>query len=95
MADIKITVDTRDIARAEKDVENLSNANTKLSKQLDPLIRREREFSRALRQVNDAVRLGVVNQRRANAALKDLGKQYGYTTKQVQRMNLALGSEHS
>ena len=90
MADIKITVDTREVARAKKDVDNLSAANNNLAKQLDPLIKREREFRRTLLQVNDAVRLGVINQRRANVALKDLGKQYGYTTQQVQRMNLAL-----
>ena len=90
MADIKITVDTREVARAKKDVDSLSTANNNLAKQLDPLIKREREFRRTLLQVNDAVRLGVINQRRANVALKDLGKQYGYTTQQVQRMNLAL-----
>ena len=90
MADIKITVDSSELKRAEQQVESLSSANDRLAKDLAPLIRKEREFHRALKQVNDAVRLGVASQRQANAALKSLGVQYGYTTKQVQRMNLAL-----
>ena len=87
---IKISVDATEVARAEQQIESLGAANDSLAKNLDPLIRKEREFQRALKQVNDAVRLGVASQRQANAALKSLGVQYGYTTKQVQRMNLAL-----
>ena len=87
---IKISVDATEVARAEQQIESLGAANDSLAKNLDPLIRREREFQRALKQVNDAVRLGVASQRQANIALKDLAKQYGFTTKQVQRMNLAL-----
>ena len=87
---IKISVDVTEVARAEQQIESLSAANDSLADNLAPLIRKEREFHRALKQVNDAVRLGVASQRQANAALKSLGVQYGYTTKQVQRMNLAL-----
>ena len=87
---LKITVDSSDVARAEQQIESLAQANDNLAAKLTPLIRKEREFQRALKQVNDAVRLGVANQRQANIALRDLAKQYGYTTKQVQRMNLAL-----
>jgi len=87
---IKISVDATEVARAEQQIESLGAANDSLANNLAPLIRKEREFHRALKQVNDAVRLGVASQRQANASLKALGVQYGYTTKQVQRMNLAL-----
>ena len=90
MADIKITVDSSEIARATKQTAELEGATTRFGNKLGPLIAKERQFATALKQVNDAVRLGVASQRQANAALKSLGVQYGYTTKQVQRMNLAL-----
>jgi lambda family phage tail tape measure protein len=87
---LKITVDSSDVARAQQDIKGLRKSTLDLEKSLKPLIRREKEFKRAVSAVNDAVRLGVANQRQANVALRDLAKQYGYTTKQVQRMNLAL-----
>jgi hypothetical protein len=87
---LKITVDSSDVARAQQDIKGLRKSTLDLEKSLKPLIRREKEFKRAVSAVNDAVRLGVANQRQANIALRDLAKQYGFTTKQVQRMNLAL-----
>ena len=87
---LKITVDSSDVARAQQDIKGLRKSTLDLEKSLKPLIRREKEFKRAVSAVNDAVRLGVANQRQANIALRNLAKQYGYTTKQVQRMNLAL-----
>ena len=91
MADLlKITVDSSDVARAQQDIKGLRKSTLDLEKSLKPLIRREKEFKRAVSAVNDAVRLGVASQRQANIALRDLAKQYGFTTKQVQRMNLAL-----
>ena len=87
---LKITVDSSDVARAQQDIKGLRKSTLDLEKSLKPLIRREKEFKRAVSAVNDAVRLGVASQRQANIALRDLAKQYGFTTKQVQRMNLAL-----
>ena len=68
MADIKITVDSSEIARATKQTAELEGATTRFGNKLGPLIAKERQFATALKQVNDAVRLGVASQRQATGS---------------------------
>jgi len=84
MADlIKITVDSSDVVKATQYTNELTAANDRLEKELKPLLAKEKEFQRAIRQVNEAMRLNVITNKQAIAQVQALGKQYGYTQKQI------------
>ena len=90
MADIKITVDSSEIARATQYTNELTAANDRLEKELKPLLAKEKEFQRAIRQVNEAMRLNVITNKQAIAQVQALGKQYGYTQKQIDRATASM-----
>ena len=84
MADLlKIIVDSSDVARAQQDIKGLRKSTLDLEKSLKPLIRREKEFKRAVSAVSEAMRLNVITNKQAIAQVQALGKQYGYTQKQI------------
>jgi hypothetical protein len=90
MADIKITVDSSQIRQAKADTKALETATTRFDKKLDPLIKKERAFATAVKQVNDAMRLGVATQKQAIAEVERLGKAYGQTKTQIDRTTASM-----
>jgi len=90
MADIKITVDSSELKRATQHTEELRGANSRFEAKLKPLIDKERQFNKAVRQVNDAMRLGVATQKQAIAEVERLGKAYGRTKEQVDRTTASM-----
>jgi phage-related minor tail protein len=90
MADIKITVDSSEIKRATQHTTELEGATTRFGKKLSPLLAKEREFGKAVKQVNDAMRLGVATQKQAIAEIERLGKAYGFTETQINRVTASM-----
>ena len=91
MADlITITVDSSDVVRATQYTNELTAANDRLEKELKPLLAKEKEFQRAIRQVNEAMRLNVITNKQAIAQVAALGKQYGYTQQQIDRATASM-----
>ena len=90
MADIKITVDSSEIKRATQHTTELEGATTRFGKKLDPLLKKERAFATAVKQVNDAMRLGVATQKQAIAEVERLGKAYGQTKAQIDRTTASM-----
>ena len=91
MADlIKITVDSSDVVKATQYTNELTAANDRLEKELKPLLAKEKEFQRAIRQVNEAMRLNVITNKQAIAQVQALGKQYGYTQAQIDRTTASM-----
>ena len=90
MADIKITVDSSELKRATQHTEELRGATSRFEAKLKPLIDKERQFNKAVRQVNDAMRLGVATQKQAIAEVERLGKAYGRTKTQIDRTTASM-----
>ena len=90
MADIKITVDSSQIRQAKADTQALESATTRFDKKLDPLLKKEKAFATAVKQVNDAMRLGVATQKQAIAEIERLGKAYGQTQAQIDRTTASM-----
>ena len=90
MADIKITVDSSELKRATQHTEELRGATSRFEAKLKPLIDKERQFNKAVRQVNDAMRLGVATQKQAIAEVERLGKAYGRTKEQIDRTTASM-----
>lgn len=90
MADIKITVDSSEIARATQHTTELEGATTRFKTRLDPLLAKEREFAKAIGLVNDGMRLGIVTNKRAISEINRLGKAYGYTQAQIDRTTASM-----
>ena len=91
MADLlKIIVDSSDVARAQQDIKGLRKSTLDLEKSLKPLIRREKEFKRAVSAVSEAMRLNVITNKQAIAQVQALGKQYGYTQAQIDRTTASM-----
>ena len=91
MADlITITVDSSDVVKATQYTNELTAANDRLEKELKPLLAKEKEFQRAIRQVNEAMRLNVITNKQAIAQVQALGKQYGYTQQQIDRATASM-----
>jgi len=90
MADIKITVDSSELKRATQHTEELRGATSRFEAKLKPLIDKERQFNKAVRQVNDAMRLGVATQKQAIAEVERLGKAYGRTKQQIDRTTASM-----
>ena len=91
MADlITITVDSSDVVKATQYTNELTAANDRLEKELKPLLAKEKEFQRAIRQVNEAMRLNVITNKKAIAQVQALGKQYGYTQQQIDRATASM-----
>ena len=90
MADIKITVDSSQIRQAKADTKALEAATTRFDKKLDPLLKKEKAFATAVKQVNDAMRLGVATQKQAIAEIERLGKAYGQTQAQIDRTTASM-----
>lgn len=90
MADIKITVDSSELKRATQHTEELRGATSRFEAKLKPLIDKERQFNKAVSQVNDAMRLGVATQKQAIAEVERLGKAYGRTKEQVDRTTASM-----
>jgi len=90
MADIKITIDSSQIRQAQKDTKALEDATTRFSKKLDPLLKKEKAFATAVKQVNDAMRLGVATQKQAIAEIERLGKEFGQTKEQIDRTTASM-----
>jgi hypothetical protein len=90
MADIKITVDSSQIRQAKADTQALEGATTRFDKKLDPLLKKEKAFATAVKQVNDAMRLGVATQKQAIAEIERLGKAYGQTQAQIDRTTASM-----
>lgn len=91
MADlITITVDSSDVVTATRHTNELTAANDRLENELKPLISKEKEFARAVKGVNDAMRLGVIDNKKAIAQVQALGKSYGYTQTQINRVTASM-----
>ena len=91
MADlITITVDSSDVVKATQYTNELTAANDRLEKELKPLLAKEKEFQRAIRQVNEAMRLNVITNKQAITQVAALGKQYGYTQQQIDRATASM-----
>jgi len=90
MADIKITVDSSEIARATQHTTELEGATTRFEAKLKPLLEREKQFAKAVGQVNDAMRLGITTQTKAIREIERLGKAYGRTKEQVDRTTASM-----
>ena len=90
MADIKITVDSSQIRQAKADTQALESATTRFDKKLDPLLKKEKAFATAVKQVNDAMRLGVATQKQAITEIERLGKAYGQTQAQIDRTTASM-----
>jgi len=91
MADlITITVDSSDVVKATQYTNELTAANDRLEKELKPLLAKEKEFQRAIKQVNEAMRLNVITNKQAVAQVQALGKQYGYTQQQIDRATASM-----
>lgn len=90
MADIKITVDSSEIKRATQHTTELEGATTRFGTKLDPLLKKERAFAKAVKQVNDAMRLGVATQKQAIAEIERLGRAYGQTQAQIDRTTASM-----
>jgi len=87
---IKITVDSSDVVKATQYTNELTAANDRLENELKPLLAKEKEFQRAIRQVNEAMRLNVITNKQAIAQVAALGKQYGYTQQQIDRATASM-----
>ena len=90
MADIKITVDSSEIKRATQHTTELEGATTRFGTKLDPLLKKEKAFAKAVKQVNDAMRLGVATQKQAIAEIERLGRAYGQTQAQIDRTTASM-----
>jgi len=87
---IAITVDSSDVVKATQYTNELTAANDRLENELKPLLAKEKEFQRAIRQVNEAMRLNVITNKQAIAQVAALGKQYGYTQQQIDRATASM-----
>jgi phage-related minor tail protein len=90
MADIKITVDSSQIRQAKADTKALESATTRFDKKLDPLLKKEKAFATAVKQVNDAMRLGVATQKEAITEINRLGKAYGIAQDRIDRTTASM-----
>ena len=90
MADVKIVIDSSDVKRANADTKALKSTYTALDKQMKPLIAKEQAFAKTVRAVNDAMRLGLKTNKEAIADIQKLGKAYGYTDTQINRVTLSM-----
>ena len=87
---ITITVDSSDVVKATQYTNELAAANDRLEKELKPLLAKEKEFQKAIKQVNEAMRLNVITNKQAIAQVAALGKQYGYTQQQIDRATASM-----
>jgi hypothetical protein len=78
------------LKRATQHTEELRGATSRFEAKLKPLIDKERQFNKAVRQVNDAMRLGVATQKQAIAEVERLGKAYGRTKQQIDRTTASM-----
>jgi len=90
MADVKIVIDSSDVKRANADTKALKSTYTALDKQMKPLIAKEQAFAKTVRAVNDAMRLGLKTNKEAIADIQKLGKAYGYTDTQINRVTASM-----
>ena len=90
MADIKITVDSSEIRRATQHTTELDAATTRFGTKLDPLLKKEKAFATAVKQVNDAMRLGVATQKEAITEINRLGKAYGIAQDRIDRTTASM-----
>ena len=90
MADVKIIVDTSDVVKAKNDTKALKKTYTDLDKAMKPLIQKEEAFAKAVRSVNNAQRLGLRTNKQAIADIQALGKAYGYTETQINRVTASM-----
>lgn len=90
MADVKIVIDSSDVKRANADTKALKNTYTTLDRQMKPLIAKEKAFGQAVRAVNEAMRLGLKTNKQAIADIQRLGKAYGYTETQINRVTASM-----
>jgi len=90
MADLKIVIDTTDVTKAKTETRELKNTYTALDKAMKPLIAKEKAFAQTVRAVNDAMRLGLKTNKEAIADIQKLGKAYGYTEAQIDRVTASM-----
>jgi len=90
MADLKIVIDTTDVTKAKAETRELKNTYTSLDKAMKPLIAKEKAFAQTVRAVNDAMRLGLKTNKEAIADIQKLGKAYGYTEAQIDRVTASM-----
>ena len=90
MADVKIVIDSSDVKKANADTKALKSTYTALDKQMKPLIAKEQAFAKTVRAVNDAMRLGLKTNKQAIADIQKLGKAYGYTDTQINRVTASM-----
>ena len=90
MADVKIVIDTTDVKKANAETKELKRTYTALDKAMKPLIAKEKAFAQTVRAVNDAMRLGLKTNKEAIADIQKLGKAYGYTETQINRVTASM-----
>jgi len=90
MADVKIVIDTTDVKKANAETKELKRTYTALDKAMKPLIAKEKAFAQTVRAINDAMRLGLKTNKEAIADIQKLGKAYGYTEAQIDRVTASM-----